>query len=58
MDSTQVINFIKLKWRAIIILLVALIIAAIVVRIFVLPTEISSSSGAVTYYTNVSLDTI
>jgi len=58
MDWTQIINFMKLKWRVITILLVAVMIAVIVIRIFVLPTEISSSSGAITYYINDSLGII
>lgn len=46
------INFIKRKWRVIAILLVAVIVAVIVIGLFGLPAEITSSSGAITYYTN------
>ena len=54
MDCTQLINLIRQKWRVIAILLVAVIIAVIAIRIFALPAEITSSSGAITYYTNSS----
>lgn len=52
------INFIKRKWRVIVILLVAVIVAVIVIRIFALPAEIASSGGAITYYTNNSTSII
>ncbi len=48
------IIFIKRKWSVIAILLVAVIVAVIVIGLFGLPAEITSSSGAITYYTNSS----
>jgi len=53
MDWTQFTNFMKLKWRVIaislVVVIIALIIAVMVIGIFVLPAEITSSSGAITY---------
>ncbi len=49
MGCTQFVDFIKRKWRVIAILLVAVIVAVIVIRIFALPAEITSSGGAITY---------
>ncbi|MDY6965411.1 MAG: hypothetical protein SVM80_05495 [Halobacteriota archaeon] len=43
------INVIKSKWRVIVILLVAVIVAVIVFGIFALPSEIASYGGQITY---------
>lgn len=47
MDLTRFINFMKLKWHVIAISLVAVVIAVIEIGVFVLPAEITSSSGAI-----------
>ena len=58
MNTSKFIDFIKARWRIIAISifvgLVVILTILYVVGLLVLPAEITSSSGAITYYTNNS----
>ena len=58
MNTSTVIDFIKARWRVIAVLTVVSLIATLallfLVGLFVLPAEVTSSSGAMTYYANNS----
>jgi len=53
MDYTEFVDFIKARWRiitiSIVVGLVVILAILYVVGLFVLPAEITSSSGAITY---------
>ena len=58
MNTSTFIDFIKARWRiiaiSIVVGLVVILTILYVVRLLVLPSEITSSCGAITYYTNNS----
>ncbi len=58
MNTSKFIDFIKARWRiiaiSIVVGLVVILTILYVVGLLVLPAEITSSSGAITYYTNNS----
>jgi hypothetical protein len=58
MNTSTVIDFIKARWRMIAVLtvvsLIAIVVLLFLVGLFVLPAEVTSSSGVITYYANNS----
>ena len=58
MNTSTVIDFIKARWHIIAILavvsLIAILVLLFLVGLFVLPAEVTSSSGVITYYANNS----
>jgi len=58
MNTSTVIDFIKARWRMIAVLtvvsLIAILVLLFLVGLFVLPAEVTSSSGVITYYANNS----
>ncbi len=58
MNTSTVTDFIKARWHVIAVLTVVSRIATLallfLVGLFVLPAEVTSSSGAMTYYANNS----
>ena len=58
MDYTKFIDFIKARWRiitiSIVVGLVVILVVLYVVALLVLPSEVTSSCGGITYYTNNS----
>jgi len=62
MNTSTVLDFIKARWRIIVILVVVVIVVSLitiilllfVAGIFFLPTEMTQSSEVVTWYTNNS----
>ena len=58
MNNSTVIDFIKARWHIIAILavvsLIAILVLLFLVGLFVLPAEVTSSSGVITYYANNS----
>ena len=58
METSTFINFIKARWRmiaiSIVVGLVVILAILYVIRLLVLPAEITSSSGVITYYANNS----
>ena len=58
MNTSTFTDFIKARWQMIAILvavsLIAILVMLYVVGLFVLPAEMTSSSGAITYYANNS----
>jgi|GEM_PF-1745800 len=58
MKYTEFIDFIKARWHmialSIVVGLVVILIVLYVVGLLVLPSEVTSSCGVITYYTNNS----
>jgi len=58
METSTFMDFIKARWRiiaiSIVVGLVVILAILYMVRLLVLPAEITSSSGAITYYANNS----
>ena len=58
METSTFMDFIKARWRiiaiSIVVGLVVILTILYVVGLFVLPAEMTSSSGAITYYANNS----
>jgi len=58
MNTSTVIDFIKARWHIIVILavvsLIAILVMLCVAVLFLLPVEVTSSSGVITYHANNS----